>query len=495
MSYGLAGQLERVVTTTSNGSGTVTGRTRVDYRYTPQGIRTISVDWTDANLDGTFAAGERTGSVEYLIENANFTGYQQTILETVKNAAGQATKRITYTFGVDEITQTTTLPLPGGGEGWGEGETLTFAHDGKGSVRALFGAAAAIAQVFTYTAYGELLAIHNGSGTLQPLTSSLTSVLYNGEGLDARTGLYNMRARWYSASNARWERLDPFAGNPTDPFSFNKYGFVHGDPVQGIDPTGMFFSVGGFLMTAAFSGGLRSEANKVYLQIFGDVSAEANQHFGGYWRTIQLFSLASGVGIAGILSGRGMFQLLRSNGMLPSIQRGLAKMMPFLAKRATDFLERGVVLAGREVFERLSSGGQLAVREAYALRATSPNSRRNVAAMSYSIKDRAGNWVAQKPIADWSVGDVRAGTDVSLHSEQVLLKRIKDMHGTNFRVDAVFSERVPCTERHNCALVLADQEKVQGSNMELIHLAIDPGSGSHSSVVNAWQDLASSLGL
>ncbi|MFN6127458.1 MAG: hypothetical protein ACK494_00995 [Planctomycetota bacterium] len=150
---------------------------------------TISVDWTDANLHGTFAAGERTGSIEYLIDNANFTGYQQTILETVKNAAGQATKRTTYTFGLDEITQTATLPLPGGGEGWGEGETLTFAHDGKGSVRALFGAAA-IAQVFTYSAYGELLAIYNSAGTLQPLTSSLTSVLYNGEGLDARTGLY-----------------------------------------------------------------------------------------------------------------------------------------------------------------------------------------------------------------------------------------------------------------------------------------------------------------
>ena len=234
-----------VVSTTQNGSGTVTGRSRVDYRYTPQGIRTISVDWTDANLDGTFAAGERTGSVEYLIENANFTGYQQTILETVKNAAGQATKRITYTFGVDEITQTTTLPLPGGGEGWGEGETLTFAHDGRGSVRALFGAAAAIAQVYTYSAYGELLAIHNGSGTLQPLASSLTSVLYNGEGLDARTGLYNMRARWYSAANARWERLDPFNGNPHDPFSFNKYGFVHGNPVMGADPTGELFGLAG----------------------------------------------------------------------------------------------------------------------------------------------------------------------------------------------------------------------------------------------------------
>ncbi|MFN6164524.1 MAG: RHS repeat-associated core domain-containing protein, partial [Planctomycetota bacterium] len=238
MSYGLGGQLERVVTTTSNGSGTVTGRSRVDYRYTPQGIRTISIDWNDANLDGTFAAGDRTGSVEYLIENANFTGYQQTILEVTKNAAGQATKRISYTFGVDEITQTVSQIDPSS-QLITQSSTLTFAHDGKGSVRALFGAAAAIAQVFTYSAYGELLAIHNGSGTLQPLASSLTSVLYNGEGLDARTGLYNMRARWYSASNARWERLDPFNGNPSDPFSFNKYGFVHGDPVMGIDPTGL----------------------------------------------------------------------------------------------------------------------------------------------------------------------------------------------------------------------------------------------------------------
>jgi hypothetical protein len=63
-----------------------------------------------------------------------------------------------------------------------------------------------------------------------------------------------MRARWYSASNARWERLDPFAGNPNDPFSFNKYGFVHGDPVQGIDPTGMFsFSIGSLSVSITLS--------------------------------------------------------------------------------------------------------------------------------------------------------------------------------------------------------------------------------------------------
>lgn len=243
-SYGLSGQLERVVTTTQNGSGTVTGRSRVDYRSNTQGIRTISVDWNDANLDGTFAAGERTGSIEYLIDNSNFTGYQQTILEVTKNAAGQATKRISYTFGTDEITQTVSTLNASTGAVTAT-QTQTFGHDGRGSVQVLFDAAAAIAQVYTYSAYGELLAIHNGAaavvGTIgQANLESLaaTNKLYNGEAFDTRTGLYNFRARNYSASLGRFERLDPFAGNPTDPFSFNKYGFVHGNPVMGTDPRG-----------------------------------------------------------------------------------------------------------------------------------------------------------------------------------------------------------------------------------------------------------------
>ena len=42
--------------------------------------------------------------------------------------------------------------------------THTFAHDGHGSVRVLLEAAAAIAQIYTYSAYGELLAIHNAQG-------------------------------------------------------------------------------------------------------------------------------------------------------------------------------------------------------------------------------------------------------------------------------------------------------------------------------------------
>ena len=177
------------------------------------------------------------------------TRYGQTIIETKYNASSQTIERISYTFGSEEITQTvsTLNPTPGAVT---VTTTYTFGHDGHGSVRAVFRAFAATVQVFTYTAYGELLANHNGvtaaivSGSASALADpslALTKQLYNGEGINNRTGLYNFRARWYSASNGRFERGDLFKGNHNDPFSFNRYGFVHGDPMQGIDPSGEIF--------------------------------------------------------------------------------------------------------------------------------------------------------------------------------------------------------------------------------------------------------------
>jgi hypothetical protein len=46
-------------------------------------------------------------------------------------------------------------------------------------------------------------------------------------------------------------RLDPFFGNSSDPQSFHKYGYVHGDPIQMIDPTGEFGVVGLLIGAAA----------------------------------------------------------------------------------------------------------------------------------------------------------------------------------------------------------------------------------------------------
>lgn len=49
-----------------------------------------------------------------------------------------------------------------------------------------------------------------------------------------------LRARYYDSTNGRFNRLDPYSGNRNSPLSFHKYGYVHADPLNGIDPSGNF---------------------------------------------------------------------------------------------------------------------------------------------------------------------------------------------------------------------------------------------------------------
>jgi RHS repeat-associated protein len=196
--------------------------------------------------------------------------YGQTLIEKVKNAAGQATQRTSFTFGADEITQTVTTFNPSTGVVTATA-TRAFGHDGHGSVRVLFDAAAAVNQVFTYSAYGEFLAIHNGAGVrtsgsaaaLANPGDALTKQLYNGENLDPRTGLYNFRARWYAVSSGRFERLDPYAGNFGDPQSLHKYLYGHADAVNSIDPNGQW-SLGQTMMATTIGGAIAGFSYGVY---------------------------------------------------------------------------------------------------------------------------------------------------------------------------------------------------------------------------------------
>jgi hypothetical protein len=55
-----------------------------------------------------------------------------------------------------------------------------------------------------------------------------------------------LRQRYYDPATGRFNRLDPFFGNLTDPQSLHKYLYTHADPVNGIDPSGLM-SVGGML--------------------------------------------------------------------------------------------------------------------------------------------------------------------------------------------------------------------------------------------------------
>ena len=254
--YNLQGRLASVTATPNAGS-----KTRVDYQYDSDGIRISATEYSDSNNNGTIESNERTTTTEYQIDHNNHTGYAQTIVETTRNAAGQRIKRVTYTFGSDEITQTTTdyssssLPPPV--------SSLTFGHDAHGSVRVLFDAAAAIAHVYTYAAYGELLSIHNalaqsvGTVNAPGLESqAFTNLLYSGEAFDSRIGQQYLRARWYQPTLGRFNRLDPFAGIASSPLSFNRYGYTSGNPVLNSDPTGMYEGLGGLTIGFSIGGAL-----------------------------------------------------------------------------------------------------------------------------------------------------------------------------------------------------------------------------------------------
>ena len=90
-----------------------------------------------------------------------------------------------------------------------------------------------------------MIALHNSLAVSSPLASRLSSLGYSGEHFDAAAQQQYLRARFYNPANGRFNRLDPFAGNMQDPQSLHKYAYVHGDPINGVDPTGKFLgSVG-----------------------------------------------------------------------------------------------------------------------------------------------------------------------------------------------------------------------------------------------------------
>ena len=144
-----------------------------------------------------------------------------------------------YTFGNDEIAQRI---VTDDGQGNVTTQTHIFGHDGHGSVRVLYDLAAttaAITQAFTFAPYGEMIALHNDVAQSIAVTNRLSNVGYSGEHFDAKAQQQYLRARFYNPANGRFNRLDPYAGSMQDPQSLHKYAYVHGDPVQGIDPSGL----------------------------------------------------------------------------------------------------------------------------------------------------------------------------------------------------------------------------------------------------------------
>ncbi len=235
--YNLQGRMSSVINDTFDGSGDLTARQRTRYEYDSKSYRVQLVTENDTVTNGAATdTWTPDSSVEFLADHRNHTGYTQTIRETTFENGN--TLITDYTFGSDEIAQRKHGVDKDGNP---VDVTLIFGHDGHGSVRVLYDLSdttAKIAQAFTFSAYGTMIALHNAVAQSIATTGRLSSLGYSGETFDAATQQQYLRARFYNSANGRFNRLDPFAGNTQDPQSLNKYAYVHGDPIGNTDPSG-----------------------------------------------------------------------------------------------------------------------------------------------------------------------------------------------------------------------------------------------------------------
>ena len=222
--YNLQNRLWRVSTTTYTGGVPDTTVSVVEYTYNPSGIRTQK-DTYDTDDGGTTSTNEVV--TDYLIDPYNHTGYAQVLEETSDD--GTNLTRIQYTIGDDVISQTTSTYS----SGWSAGGTQYLLYDGHGSTRQLIAQDKSIIDEYSYDGYGVML-----GGNPTPADQSATNLLYTGEQFDSNLSQYYLRARYYNQNNGRFNRVDPFAGNTTDPQSLHKYTYCHNNPVNGIDPSG-----------------------------------------------------------------------------------------------------------------------------------------------------------------------------------------------------------------------------------------------------------------
>ena len=113
------------------------------------------------------------------------------------------------------------------------GNFKTYHFDYRGSTVAITNASGTVTDTFEYDTYGKL---KSRTGTTN------TPFLYNGrDGVitEDDTGLYYMRARYYSPVLRRFINADIVAGSIDNAGTLNRYAYCNGDPVSYVDPFGL----------------------------------------------------------------------------------------------------------------------------------------------------------------------------------------------------------------------------------------------------------------
>jgi RHS repeat-associated protein len=219
---------DRLIGNSFDANGNTLGANGKTFAYDSQdrmtrfnnGAVTIVYDG-DGNRVSKTAGGVTT---LYLVDETNPTGLAQ-VVEEVSGGAAQRT----YVYGLARISQTQVA----------SGTTSYYGYDGHGDVRFLMDATGKVTDTYDYDAFGNVV---GSTGT------TANVYRYQGEALDAETGLYYLRARYYDPVAGRFLSVDPMADQGEHPYTY-----AGADPVNGAhDPTGQQEVIDYSMETAVF---------------------------------------------------------------------------------------------------------------------------------------------------------------------------------------------------------------------------------------------------
>ena len=172
-----------------------------------------STTWTYAYgpLDRRMSKADGTNTIQYLYDN------DRAVSEY--NGSGTLLRKYIYGPGLDEPIM---MIVPGD-----PNETVYYYHaDNQGTIIGLTNDSGAWVEKYAYTLYGK------------PAAASTVGnpYMYTGRRLDAETGLYYYRARYYDPHLRRFIQTDPigYAGG------MNLYAYVSNSSVNFIDPFGLY---------------------------------------------------------------------------------------------------------------------------------------------------------------------------------------------------------------------------------------------------------------
>ena len=123
----------------------------------------------------------------------------------------------------------------GDGRWEASGAVFYYFADHLGSSRVVTNAAGQILDESDYYPFGGERAVAAGSGNTYKFT---------GKERDPETGLDHFVARYHSSSLGRFMNPDPLGGRIFDPQTLNKFSYVRNNPLNLIDPSGMYICEG-----------------------------------------------------------------------------------------------------------------------------------------------------------------------------------------------------------------------------------------------------------